>query len=409
MIVLAKFGILSSIGMGKQRKSRKLLKVVVAIDLYGACARRQFSGIIRHLEKTHGWNLRLVHTTEELSTVLSKDADPSRIDGAIVGPMRDEALFGLLSSSSVPLVTLNIPRERILPHKGALVSVHLDNRRIGETAAKHLLSTGNFRSFAYVPVRTKAIPQWSEERQQAFSETLKANRHAVKVIDPKRNLGEWLNALPKPAAVFAANDVTALKVLEAARDTGIDVPEQMSVLGVDDDELICNSSYPALTSIRPDNEQEGLLAARELDRLMRGRRRKSGNALLCPVKGISERESVKTPVPASTLIRHARDLIAENAAHGITPDEIALRLGISRRLLDLRFRKFESETPAQMILRMRLERIKSALTRTSLPISRLALMHGFGNANSLRNIFRRQFGMSPGDWRRRRHQVPSTS
>lgn len=394
--------------MKKQRKSRKLLKVVVALDLYGASARRQLSGIIRHLEKTHGWNLRLVHTTEELSTVLPVRADKGSIDGAIVGPLRDGALFGILSASSVPLVTLNIPRERILPRTAAFVSIHLDNRRIGEAAAKHLLSTGNFRSFAYVPVRTQTAPQWSNERQQAFSETLRNSRHAVKVVDTKRELGEWLNALPKPAAVFAANDVTALKVLEAARDTGIDVPEQMSVLGVDDDELICNSSYPALTSIRPDNEQEGLLAARELDRLMRGRQKASGKVLLCPVKSISERESVKTPVPASTLIRHARDLIAENAVRGISPEEIALRLGISRRLLDLRFREFESETPAQMILRMRLERVKSALSRTSLPISRLALTHGFGNANSLRNIFRRQFGMSPGDWRRT-HQRLSIS
>ena len=178
------------------------------------------------------------------------------------------------------------------------------------------------------------------------------------------------------------------------------IPGKIALLGVDNDELLCNSTHPRLSSIRPDHYAEGAVAQRELEALMRARKPRPAKSLLCGRMEIVVRESTAPITPAARLMTHALEFIKRQAIHGIGPDDVADHLGISRRLLDLRFHELHSMSVARSILDVKLDAVKRLLAETDEYIVVISRKCGFPNPNHLKNVFAAKFGISMRDWRR---------
>lgn len=182
-----------------------------------------------------------------------------------------------LSRIDIPTIALDIFDEGILGERRKnLVYIGGSCKDIGQTAARHFLSQGLYRSYAFVP--DLAGHTWSRLRGEAFIAEMAHNGFKTAVYRTRGKgydlpkLRAWINKLSRPVGIFAAFDDRAIQVLEACRDAGLDVPHQVAVIGVDNDEMICPHTTPPLTSVQPDHTRIGELAAEKLMEMMDGRR-----------------------------------------------------------------------------------------------------------------------------------------
>lgn len=236
---------------------------------------------------------------------------------------------------------------------------------------------------------------------RGFRDTL-AKRHA-KVLtwrpDVHGACGDFLERLEKPIAVFAACDRIAASALTELQGRKSSVPSQIAVLGVDDDRIVCHSVRPRLSSIRPGHFDEGAMAARELNTLMTARKSKPRQTILCAKMDVTERASTVFVAPAARLISAAREFIEQNAVRGITPNDVAHHLGISRRLLDLRFEELCDSSVAMHIRATKLKALKAELLKSPERLSVIGRRCGFANANYLKRVFLAETGMTLSEWR----------
>ena len=313
--------------------------------------------------------------------------------------------FGLFRNT--PTVYLDHDPDK-LP-KNSFVVLH-DSSETGLLAARELLST-DFPNFAFLPpVRDW---WWAREREDGFARGLKLNgfgysrfkssRTAPDTPAYSRQLRNFLAKLPKPCAVFAANDRAAERVLTECRDLGLSCPGDIALLGTDNDVTICEHTKPSLSSIQPNFRRGGELAAIMLLAVLRdGRRfrgeriRRYGNV------DIIRRTSTLSPsstTDAETLA--ARELIRREACNGLRAETVLGTYHCSRPTAARRFQQAAGRTILEEIHAVQLARIKSLLVDDGLQLKSLADLCGFGNANSLRKFFLRETGMTMTAWRKR--------
>ena len=207
-------------------------------------------------------------------------------------------------------------------------------------------------------------------------------------------LAKFLADLPKPTAVMASFDWRATHILDACEVAELDVPRQVAVLGVDDDEFFCPFSVPPLSSVQPNFAAIGEKAATELAALIAKRRGGAQRHIHMAAAKVIARESTAPIPPATSLVRNALAFIKEHAFEGITPSEVARRLGVSRRLADLRLAELRGETLKSAIEGERLSRVRHLLKTTERSIVRIAEETGFKSTTHLSHLFRKRFGMS---------------
>jgi LacI family transcriptional regulator len=289
-------------------------------------------------------------------------------------------------------------------HGVGLRHVGCDNARVGEEGARFLMAK-KLRHFAYVPANVK--DDSLDCRQNAFADTLAASGFLPCVYQTpraKRNslddLVRWLVALPKPCGVMAAFDQRAKDVLDACRLAQIDVPSQVMVLGVDNEEYICDNTVPTLTSILPDFNGGGLRAAEMLDRMIGGEADDVPSRLSYGIKQIVERVSTADVNGAARSVALACEYMRRNAAATIGIDDIATAAGTSRRLLEKHFRSVMNTTAMHELQRIRLELVKTRLSSTDLPIKRIGETCGFGDISHLMKLFKRTFNVTMQTYRR---------
>ena len=378
-------------------------KVIIHTRLSGAPGRNQLNGILRHLGRTEDWDLRFMQNEAELIEELQATvAGVNSPDGFIIASPVSDQCCNLIAKIQTPTVLIDIRSYRIPNREKNLAFVQNDDDGIGQTAAKYLFGLGNFRSYAFVHFRQSS--PWSTRRETAFASYLQQHGHKCAVYAPndftsaedRQHLIKFLNRLKRPAAVFAAWDNRALEVLECARAAKINLPEEMALLGVDDD-LLCEHTSPPLSSVRPDNELEGYRAAELLDKMFR--KRKYPKLTLCKVSGISERESSSAVAPGAHLIRRALQFIEQNKTNLIKVTDVVKFLGVSRRLADLRFKQFQHESILETITRIRLKEVQRRLRQSQLSIAKIATTCGFPDPAYLMVLFHRKFGMTMRDWR----------
>jgi len=391
-------------------------KVGVVVRLAEASGRDILSGVFGYLRTGARWEMKVFQTSDEMTPEAFRDLERRGCSGLIMtGPGRPET-DRLVLCSGMPVAFVGDPGPVLRARKTAAAYIRNDDDAIGAAGARYLMSLG--RHGAYGFVRDFARPYWSEDRCRGFRRELAARKAPCEVYTPTAAngtpeesvaLAAWLKALPKPCAVMAGWDVRAIQVLQQCAAAGLAVPGQVSVLGVDNDELLDESSRPPLSSIQPDHEQIGFAAARTLDRLMSARRRKRGTdiVLIERHKRLVERDSTAAVSPAAHLIMRANAFIARNAAYGIGVKDVVAHLGVSRRLADLRFRQFAGGTILEAIVKARLDEVKRLLETTDRTIKSVSIACGYTDLPYLKTLFRRRFGMTMSEWRRRAAAVTS--
>ena len=322
------------------------------------------------------------------------------IDGIVTGFTKATQGYRAMLELGVPIALNNFPAELPPPNRADIVLLHNDDIAIGRAAARLLRSKGTFRSYAFVPAKARAY--WSVFRERGFR--LELGRHRIVPFSMRRSgmeLGEWIGSLPKPVAVFAAYDMVAAQVLEACKAKRLRVPEQVAVVGVDNDEAICNAIRPPLSSVHPNHVELARRAAAELDRLMHGKDTSEPSPILIPPIGVVERDSTRSVPPAGFLIREGLAYIKENAAKGIGVGDVARHLRISESLARLRFRTLHGHSINGIILDAQLAEVKRRLATTSDSLVQIAAKTGFSSACRLSHFFKTRCGIAPTDWRRR--------
>ena len=389
--------------MKKRSKSRfkTVRKVLVLVRLKYSSGRKFLSGLFNYLSDGHACQLKLLQEPEELTAETVSKAKHEGVDGLIITLPGTPESMASLAKSDIPAVLVNIYDKTIGKRKNTSF-IWTDNADIARKGANHLLSCGNFMSFAYVhSLPSHAI--WSNERAEAFREALRQKGRSVAEFPASADLGseadiealaKFLADLPKPAAVMASFDWRATHILDACEIAGLDVPRQVAVLGVDNDEFFCPFAVPPLSSVQPNFAAIGEKAATELAALIARRRGGAQRHIHMASAKVVARESTAPIPPATSLVRSALACIKEHALEGITPNEVARRLGVSRRLADLRLSELRGETLKSAIEGERLARVRHLLKTTERPIVRIAEETGFKSTTHLSHLFRKRFGMS---------------
>jgi LacI family transcriptional regulator len=210
----------------------------------------------------------------------------------------------------------------------------------------------------------------------------------------------WLTALTKPCGLMAAMDIRGKQVLDTCALAGIRVPEEISVVGVDNDETICENTTPTLSSVLPDFEGAGYMAAELLDRLMRSSKRQAVR-LTYDVKRIVHRLSSQDMKQSSRLAVSAMEFIRLNACAGITVTDVVRYLNVSRRFAELRFREARGHSILDEIQSHRLDRVRALLRETDLPIGEIGERCGYLTETYLKTLFKKRFGVTMRDYRKK--------
>ena len=356
-------------------------------------------GVLRY-ERSHGpWSLHVAEGRAGEQRLLTMKTWGG---AGVIGVIQNTAYARAVMAADVPAVLIDPVDESRLPQ--GLLSRHSvlasDLHAIGELAANYFLER-KFAHFAFVG-EIHGI-NWSRERGAAFASCVREAGFVCQTYGPltAREKGDWglerdrlcvwLHALPKPVAVFAAVDVRGRQVLDACLTAGLDVPHEVAVLAVDNDELICDSTTPPLSSIALDTERMGYEAARLLDQAMRQRRTaKRVTRTFAPLAVVTRRSTEAVHI-ADPLVARTLEFIWLNAQNPIGVPEIVGHAGVSRRLLELRFRKALNGTIQEELQRTRLKRVTTLLKESNLSVTVIAKACGFTSKSYLGKVFRRTY------------------
>ena len=216
--------------------------------------------------------------------------------------------------------------------------------------------------------------------------------------EQQAQLCDWLRSLPRPIGIMACNDMRGQHVLDACRRINAAVPEEVAVIGVDNDELVCDLCDPPLSSVMPNPQRIGFEAAALLDRLMEGEKPQQMSKLVEPL-GIVTRQSTDVLAIEDPLVASAVKYIRQRACDGISVVDVLHHVPVSRSILERRFRKFIGRSPQSEIRNVQLKRVKQLLRETDLPLERIAALSGYDHPEYMSVVFKRELGQTPGQYR----------
>jgi len=252
---------------------------------------------------------------------------------------------------------------------------------------------------------------WFLKRGESFANTLAQNGKSCEWFksaafpnsppDDADGLVAFLSALPKPAAIYAGSDECAIKTLNAAKEAGLRIPEQLALMGTDNDEFLVRHSNPPVSSIFPGHAKMGFRAASELSKLLAGRKSPK-NTIYIPPVGVMERASTKPAIPAAMLVKRTKAYIDTHACGRLGVADVTAHLGVSRRLAELRFRQMENISIRKAIEDRRMKEARRLLAKTKLSVTEISKRIGFSGPNRFSHAFKALFGSAPETWRNQR-------
>ncbi len=375
-------------------------KVALLLETSRQYGRQLLRGIARYARQHGPWSLVVSpgHFERELPQMRNWGAD------AIIARIASPDMAFAIKKLGVPVVALEASLEKsaCLNASLGISEIRPDSAAIARAAAEHLLERG-FRRFAYLGL---ADCLWSYERQAEFKRYL-ADRGFESVaastpFNPEKDdweeerdsLARWLRELPKPIGLMACNDDQAAKVLDACLRAGLTVPDDLAVIGVDNDELLCELSDPPLSSVALDLELAGYDAALLLDEQMSGRSDGVHEVVVKPRWAVARR-STDVIAQDDRVVAAALRFIQDNATRSIQVPDVVEHAGLSRRSLERRFMASVGRTVLQELTRCRLDRAKRLLLETNLPVERVASVAGFSATKCMTRAFRESEGALP--------------
>lgn len=366
-------------------------KVFVALSMASVAGQAKLAGIFRFLHEKYGpehaWDIKLIRRNNDLTEETIEKAISEKTEGFIVSSHAANSTFSALSNLSTPAVIMDVCAEPLEHRANNVVTIRISSEVIAREAADYLTNLGVARSYAFL--HSDPVRNWSTSRFNEFRKMLADNGLWCEELHSP----EEVLRLKRPVAVFAACDSRAYDLLNLLSSKKIRVPRDVVVLGVDNDPLICENSHPRLSSIQPHFEEEGYLAAKILDAMMRGEKPQS-TLVFSGIKRLVRRESTGDLSTAGRMINKALLYIDRHALEGIGVEDVVKHLRCSRSLADLRFRQLQNRTILQAITERRLTEVRERLRGTRETIESIAAACGYKNSNYLKNLFKKRFGMS---------------
>jgi LacI family transcriptional regulator len=371
-------------------------KIVLLVESSRASGRAILNGVANYARYHGPWSFFWEPAGLEKAGPVLKTLGA---DGII---LRDTDKLGEVRKFGIPAVVVGYSRKEV----PGLVNVVTDSPRIGRMAAEHLLHCG-FKNFAYC---SYAHNPWAEQRGKAFAARIRAAGFEVRNFTtppssrinwPKehRLMAAWLASLPKPVGVMTCNDDCGVQIMAACKMAGLPVPDAVGVIGADDDELVCGLADPAMSSVALNFERAGYEAAQALDHLMRGKHHVPSKIIVQATHIVPRRSTDVVAVqdaPVAKALRFIRDYTRGPVAVA----EVAKAVGLSRRVLERRFRRELNSSVLAEIRRVRTDQIARLLVETHLPISDIAESLGFPDVQHFARYFRAGKQVSPLAYRR---------
>lgn len=384
-------------------QTKKQIDIAVLLDREIQYGRDILHGIMSFVRAKTSW---VIHT-HRLSIKNLRKRSASSSSGIIVQSYCPE-IIQTIDAFSIPAVCIgsNWGNDKI-------PSVNVDNVSVGKLAGKHFVERG-FTNFGYFGGKKS---NKSNQRESGFAQILHQHgydyrafykkipltSYTSEILEADNNqLCQYLLSLPKPAAIFVYNDYRALMVNQACNHLDIGVPEEVAILGVDNDADACNLGYPPLSSIDMPKQQLGFEAMKMLHKLICGEKLIQQSLSFTPLRVVVRLSSDITAISDPDLILAMR-FIREHVDTAITVEDICDQLTISRRKLEKLMKDKFGRSPLKEINRAHVERAKKLLAETNMKMPGVAAASGFNSPERLCVIFHRMTGLSPTDYRKRFH------
>lgn len=357
-------------------------------------------GIAEYARQRRDWSL--YHEPRSL-----EDSAPdwlSRWEGdGIIARIQTPELAEAVRRTGLPVVDVL----GVLPEAGFPI-VHVDDGAIAAAAADHLYERG-FRKFGFFGIKDE---NWSERRRDALDSYLRDRGCGLEVYEAARDelrsiawenledtFAQWIADLPKPVGVVVCSDQRGPDFLEACRRAGVAVPDEVAVVGVDNDEPLCEVCQPPLSSVWPDHRTVGMRAAELLDSLMAGRAA-SVEPVLIPPRSVVVRRSTEVLAVDDRNVAKALRVIREHGTEDISVDQIVRESGVSRSVLQRRFRSVLGNTIHGEILNCRLRYACHLLVESDLSMMEVAERSGFKHQEYMGAVFKARLRVTPGQYRK---------
>lgn len=372
--------------------------VALIVETSNAYARNLLHGVVRYVREHTPWSLFLVEQSR--GQTAPEWVANWRGDG-IIARIENPQVADAVLASGLPAVDLSAGR-----FAPSLPWVETDDVQIARMAFNHLADRG-FKAFAYGGDERF---MWSRSRGVEFARLVQARGCRLHELPPSAQvsdvaqqvdqLEQWVAGLPKPIGIFACYDIRGQQLLDACRNLGVAVPEEVAVVGVDDDDLLCQLAFPPLSSVQPNARHTGYTAAALLDAMMNGAPREAVEIRVPPL-GVTARQSTDILAVSDTIVVRALRFIREHACDPIAVTDVLATVPVSRRVLEKRFEQAVGHSPHAEIVAVRMNRVKELLLETDLSLEMIAARTGFEHPEYLTVMFKREVGVPPGRFRKR--------
>lgn len=389
--------------MRPHRPGSKRRKVALLIETSREYGRGLLDGIARYTNEAADWSLYFEPAG------LGKHPPPwlKNWEGdGILARISDRATADLLLSRKIPIIDLRgILQDLPIPFFG------VDNASIANIAFQHFRDRG-FKTFAIVGTPQNFHPHLDQRREYFRERVEQSGFSCTQFIDTRfgrprtswesqqKRLGKWLSQLSKHTAIFCVDDLTARETIDAATRVTIQIPEELAILGVDNDEHLCTLSPTPISSIATDAARVGYEAAKALEVLIQNPKKPIDRERLIPSNQVATRASSDILATNSPRLAKALNYIKRHACDPISVEHIVSHCGVCRSLLESEFKQTLGRTVFKEILRIKISRAQELLLNTTRTLEDIAETSGFQSAIYLSQVFRRELGTTPGQWRK---------
>ena len=386
-----------------------MIRLLFITDYSDSYANRLLKGIINYSKDKGQWSISRMPTHHKQAIGIEGILEVARKweINVVIGTFEDDDDIGMLRDNGIIVIAQDF--KKMLNGVPNITGNYIGT---GQMAARYFIDKG-FRRFGFFGLKDVC---WSDERYEGFRKEIKSQgleeflyKYNMQDIDrhwfyERSALSEWLKGLPKPIGIMACDDNQGNNLIQACISAGIKIPQEASILGVDNDELLCNLSIPTLSSIAVDIEGGGFQVAQLIEKLVESPDSVFEDIVLQPVK-IVPRISTAAFATGDSEIQKAVKFIHQNCRRKISVDDVVEQVALSRRLLEIRFKEITGESIYQYILLLRLKTFAEMLLETNEQVINIALSLGESDAKSISKKFKAVYGCSPNEYRLRNSEM----